>query len=272
MAKTAHREKVTKYTSLILVSDETKDPVTLKFRSSILKILIGAGITVLVLIVLGAATYWKVAEVALDYSNLEEENFKLRKGLEQIEKIKETVNQVQQYEKKLRGSMEGYVSLNEYSDTDTAQFNEVDFAKLNIQKKKTIFNNIPSLMPVEGFVARGFESSSVLADPHLGVDIAAASGSPIKAPADGVVIFSGWTNEAGYMLIINHGYGFLTVYKHNERNIVTRLERIIKGQVIALLGDTGEISSGPHLHFEVWRDGEPVEPGIYIGYGNKEKS
>lgn len=272
MGRKAHRDKITKYTSLIIVSDETREPLNLKFRSSILRVLIGVAVIVFVLIILGAATYWKVAEIALDYSNLEEENFKLRKGLEQIDKIKETVGQVQQYEKQLRGSMEGYLSVNELSETDTALFMEMEFAKLNIQKKKTIFNNIPSLMPVEGFIARGFETTSLLTDPHLGFDIAAASGSPIKAPANGVVVFAGWTNEAGYMLIINHGYGFLTIYKHNERNLVTRLERVIKGQVIALLGDTGEISSGPHLHFELWRDGEPVEPGIYIGYGKNQKS
>ena len=272
MGKAAHREKENRYTSIIVVPDETKDPITLKFRSYILYLLIGTGIGIAVLIIFGAATYWKVASVALDYSRLEEENFKLRKGLEQIDKIRETVGKVQQYEKKLRSSMEGYVSIDKIKESDTTQFKGLEFGSLSIQTRKTLFTNIPSILPVEGFIARGFETSAVLNDPHTAIDIAAPVGTPIKAPADGIILFSGWTNEAGYMLIIDHGYGFLSIYKHNERNLVTRLERVVKGQVIALLGNTGKISSGPHLHFEIWRDGEPVDPAIYVGYGKNIKS
>jgi murein DD-endopeptidase MepM/ murein hydrolase activator NlpD len=272
MGKTAHREKVIRYASFVIIMDEKKAPLTIRLRYSIITALIAAGITIMVLIILGASTYWKVAELAIDYTSLEEENFKLRKGLEQIEKIKETLSQVQNYEKQLRGSMEGYVSVAEVSEADTAQLKNLEFPGLNLQKKKTIFSNIPSLMPVEGFTARGFDASAVLKDPHLGIDIAAATGSPIRAPADGTVIFSGWTNDAGYMLIIEHGFGFITIYKHNDRNLVTYLEKVERGQVIALLGNTGEITSGPHLHFEIWRNGKPVNPVIYIGYGTNNKT
>jgi len=266
----AHRKRETKYYNFLIVPDGRHDPISFKLRRFFILAVFGLAITVFALIIAGALSYWKVAEVALDYSRLEEENFKLVKSLQQIEKLEEDLGRVQQYEKKLRGSLDGYISINESANTDSTSTEKLDFDEMSIQEKRTIFNSIPSILPVEGFIARGFEANAILSNPHLGLDIVAPTGTPIKAVADGVILFSGWTTDGGNILIIEHDYGFVSVYKHNERNLVSQLEKVEKGQVIALLGNTGKITSGPHLHLEIWQNGLPVDPAPYIGTGTNK--
>ena len=100
-------------------------------------------------------------------------------------------------------------------------------------------------------------------DGHLGIDIAAASGTPVRAAADGIVMSAGWKDDLGNEIIIVHGNGFTTVYGHNKLLYITNREFVEKGQVIALLGNSGE-STGPHLHFEIWKNLQPVNPRNYI--------
>jgi murein DD-endopeptidase MepM/ murein hydrolase activator NlpD len=98
---------------------------------------------------------------------------------------------------------------------------------------------------------------------HEGIDIAAASGSPVRAVADGVVRSSAWNGGYGNTVIIDHGDGARTLYAHNSRLDVRPGERVSAGQVIARVGSTGD-STGPHLHFEVEVDGEKVDPRPWL--------
>lgn len=116
--------------------------------------------------------------------------------------------------------------------------------------------DLPLLLPVEGFISQEFD----LSRQHLGIDIASKRGSPVQAPADGYVIYTGWTYEDGNTLVIAHGSGFLTVYKHNQDLLKTIASPVRRGEAIALLGTSGRTSQGPHLHFEVWKDGIPRDP------------
>jgi murein DD-endopeptidase MepM/ murein hydrolase activator NlpD len=96
---------------------------------------------------------------------------------------------------------------------------------------------------------------------HKGMDIAAPSGTPVKAVAPGTVIFSGWRNGYGNTVIIEHTDGMTTVYAHHERNLVTEGASVDQLTAIALSGSTGR-STGPHLHFEAWRSGENITPSF----------
>ena len=118
----------------------------------------------------------------------------------------------------------------------------------------------PIMFPANGYVTRGFEPDKG----HIGIDIAGKTGGSVLAAADGYVVFAGWTHLDGNIVIISHPGGFLTFYKHNQT--VTRSAGVFvrRGEPIATLGSTGETSAGPHLHFEVWKDGAPRDPSTYF--------
>ncbi len=116
--------------------------------------------------------------------------------------------------------------------------------------------------PVNGIIINKFN----LAEKHYGVDIAAAEESIVKAALDGTIIFSDWTTETGHTVIVQHGAGFITAYKHNS-SLLKSIGTFVKaGDPIAVTGNTGELSSGPHLHFELWHRGTPVDPEEYMTF------
>ncbi len=128
----------------------------------------------------------------------------------------------------------------------------------------SISDNIPSIAPIEGFVSQRMGNKfSIAQKKHGGIDIVAKEGAPIKASASGIIIFSGWTYEMGNLVIIHHGNGYFTHYGHNQINLKSQLDFVKKGEVIGLVGNTG-ISTGPHLHFEIWKNKESIDPLIYF--------
>ena len=132
------------------------------------------------------------------------------------------------------------------------------------KRQKTLFRSTPSTWPLRGWVTNEFQSAN---DPlrrrHLGLDIAAREGAPVMASGDGIVIFADWDQDLGWLVVVEHGYGFTTRYGHNSRLRVERGSRIRRGQIIALVGNTGR-SSAPHLHYEVWMNRSPVNPRLYL--------
>jgi murein DD-endopeptidase MepM/ murein hydrolase activator NlpD len=116
--------------------------------------------------------------------------------------------------------------------------------------------------PLKGMVVNKF------GDPrgHFGVDIVAGPGARVSAVMDGVVIFSGWTVETGYVIQLQHANNFISMYKHNERLLKTTGEHVKAGEAIAHVGNSGELTTGPHLHFELWHNGIPLDPQEYISF------
>ena len=106
---------------------------------------------------------------------------------------------------------------------------------------------------------------------HYAVDIVLEEDSPIKSIADGTVIFAEWTTETGYVIMVEHPYGLLSVYKHNNSLTRTQGDAVKAGEIIATAGNTGELSTGWHLHFELWVDGYPMNPTQFIDFGNASK-
>jgi murein DD-endopeptidase MepM/ murein hydrolase activator NlpD len=119
---------------------------------------------------------------------------------------------------------------------------------------------LPALPPVAGVASRGFSARGG----HFGVDFAAAEGSPVRAVGDGYVVFADWTHEGGYVIAVQHTDGYLSVYKHNARLLARVGDRVRSREALALSGNTGEITSGPHLHFELWRNGLAQDPRTYL--------
>lgn len=118
-----------------------------------------------------------------------------------------------------------------------------------------------SLMsPLEGLVSLAFNPEIK----HFGIDVLAPKGSPIKATSEGHVIMSGWNLETGHTIGIQHKGEFLSFYKHNLKNLKEEGDYVKAGEAIAIIGNSGTLSDGPHLHFELWYNGNPVNPEDYI--------
>lgn len=116
--------------------------------------------------------------------------------------------------------------------------------------------------PVKGTITEQYDSKAK----HYAVDVVTIKDSPVKAVADGTVIFAEWTAQTGYVTIIKHNNSFISVYKHNAMLTKEQGEIVKGGEVIATVGSTGELTTGPHLHFELWRDGFPVNPTSFIDF------
>lgn len=116
--------------------------------------------------------------------------------------------------------------------------------------------------PATGTITAHFD----VTDRHYAVDIAVNKGTPIKAVADGMIIFAEWTAETGHVVLIQHASGFISVYKHNASIHKKQGDLVVSGEVIASAGNTGELSTGPHLHFELWNEGYPVDPIKFIDF------
>jgi biotin carboxyl carrier protein len=114
---------------------------------------------------------------------------------------------------------------------------------------------------------KGMASHRFLASPnHFGVDINTKKDEPVKAILEGTVIFAGWTKEAGYMIQLQHTENLVSVYKHNTTNLKKEGDRVRAGDPIAIVGNSGEQTEGPHLHFELWHKGFPVDPQDFIQF------
>lgn len=116
--------------------------------------------------------------------------------------------------------------------------------------------------PLTGFISQNFDPNSK----HFAIDIVAKIGTPIKAIADGTVIFSGWTTETGYVILLKHTNNYTSVYKHNGNLLKQQGDFVKSGEVIASVGSSGELTTGPHLHFELWSNGYAVNPKNYIDF------
>lgn len=114
--------------------------------------------------------------------------------------------------------------------------------------------------PIRGLVTSSFNSSAE----HFGVDVAAAENEAIKATLDGTVVLASWTLETGYIIQIQHSNNLVSVYKHNSALLKKAGAFVKAGEPIAIIGSSGEQSTGPHLHFELWYNGSPVDPQDYI--------
>jgi murein DD-endopeptidase MepM/ murein hydrolase activator NlpD len=135
-------------------------------------------------------------------------------------------------------------------DTDTPKKNNVDFELNKMHIYCPLKGNVTNL-----FNARGY---------HYGVDIVSNLNEPILSVLDGTVIMAGWTLEAGYVILIQHGNNIISIYKHNSQLLKQMGDRVLAGEAIAIIGNTGELTTGPHLHFELWHNGKPLNPRDYI--------
>ncbi|MEZ5174558.1 MAG: M23 family metallopeptidase [Bacteroidia bacterium] len=139
------------------------------------------------------------------------------------------------------------------------EIEEQDRYNLSESRNNTSFSEISSyhfFTPMKGKVTSKFNP----ADRHYGVDVVAPKNEAVKSTLDGTVIFAGWTSETGHVIEVMHGNNLLSVYKHNSVLLKKEGEKVRAGEPIAITGNSGELSTSPHLHFELWFEGKPIDP------------
>lgn len=120
--------------------------------------------------------------------------------------------------------------------------------------------NFTFFTPVKGIITESFNPK----ENHYGVDIVGKKNEAIKATLDGTIVFATWTSETGYVIGIQHSNNLISLYKHNSVILKKNGNFVKAGEVIAIIGESGELTSGPHLHFELWFNGNPIDPENYM--------
>jgi len=160
-----------------------------------------------------------------------------------------------------------------YSNIQFSKMPEVETLKKEIEREERFNLTFPRLSepeglaglhffpPVKGIITAKFDTRTK----HFGVDIVTKPRSPVMAALDGTVIFTGWTMETGYVIQIQHSNNIITVYKHNAVLLKENGDYVRAGEAISVVGSSGEMyTSGPHLHFEIWYKGTPLDPEKHV--------
>ena len=242
--------------TILVIPDDDSETSSYSFSKIFIKIAIVFSLTIILAsiatVVKTVPNISKFDSLNKKYNILVKERLKVLELMESLEKL----NQMDQF---VRNSLGSELNFSEKPEI-------VDSALMLIPENHLISlsDNIPSLAPIEGFISKRMESAfSNVDNLHGGIDIVASEGTPIRATSSGVVVFSGWTYEMGNLIVLYHGDDYITHYGHNQQNIISRLDIVKKGDVIGYVGNTG-ISSGAHLHFEIWKGDKSIDPLIYF--------
>ena len=200
-----------------------------------------------------------------------------------IDSLEHTLNSKSAYFANLASILKGEISIEAVMQSDSIRpivldSTELgktslteDFIKRYEEESKYSLSSLPQTYsqtaitfyrPVKGIVSSSFN----IKEKHFGVDIAADSKESILATLDGRIIHAGFDPSAGYVIHLQHKNGYVSIYKHNAILLKKQGDFVKAGEAIALVGNTGNLSTGPHLHFELWNKGEPVNPEEYITF------
>ncbi|MFL5751937.1 MAG: M23 family metallopeptidase [Bacteroidia bacterium] len=271
-----------RYRLVVLNDDTFEEKFALRLTPLGLLVLIGSVTIVMTFLVISLVAFTSLREYIPGYGNSEESKQLLSlsartDSLENSMKAKDwfiqNLNNVLNGKtegkplKPLKDSTKNYSEINiKPSRQDSILRNEIenrDKYSLNISDKSKPVNSISSFFffsPVKGIVTTSFN----LKEEHYGVDVTAKENEFIKSTLDGTVVFAGWTNDDGYVIQVQHSNNLMSIYKHNS-SIAKKVGDYVKaGDPIAIIGNSGETSNGMHLHFELWYNGNPVNPQDYV--------
>ncbi|CAM1342802.1 MULTISPECIES: M23 family metallopeptidase [Tenacibaculum] len=276
------KQKLTdKYRLVILNEDTFQERFSLKL--SRLNVFVFSGVFSILLIVLTTLliAFTGIREYIPGYSSTALKRKATRLTYE-ADSLKNRLAIIESYTKALKPVLTGDIEPEKIdSITTEMQTIVVDETKLQATKQDSLFrekidnkdlfplyeggeNRIKNVFfsPLTGTISQPFD----LNEKHYAIDIVAQTGTPVKAVADGTVILAEWTAETGYVITIQHSNEFISVYKHNGTLLKEQGDVVKSGEAIASVGSTGELTTGPHLHFELWNNGFPVNPTNYIDF------
>lgn len=284
-----------RHSTIIIVPHAHGKVYKLQLSPVFLKVLAVAAVTLVVLSIVSLVASGSFLHQRAAYRSLQDENKQLKKG---NQRLSETVSQVQtrllQFERRAkalaiaagvpdllgpsaedaRGAVGSGGPLNRLAaepEKLVRRQEQLDDQLAKVERRLSeqalMLSHTPVVAPVVGVITDGFgpRIDPVTHKPafHDGLDISVAFGTVVTASADGVVVFADRDSGYGRMLKINHGYGYVTLYAHLDRFLVKEGAKVTRGQAIGKVGLSGR-TTGPHLHYEVWKDGEKQNPLHYI--------
>ncbi|WP_296146253.1 M23 family metallopeptidase [uncultured Flavobacterium sp.] len=276
------KKLLTKNRLVILNEDTFEEIFSLKLNLMNVFVVLTGGAILLIAITTYIIAFTPLREYIPGYasSKLKREATELALKSDSLEKsIKINNAYIESIKKVLAGDVE-VAKLNKDSIKAVELLNEdeVDFSpskedkklreevehedKYNVFEKAQTKVDLVLFPPVKGHITDKYSPKNK----HFAVDVALAKNTPIKSVANGTVIFADWTPSTGYVMIIRHGDGIISVYKHASALTKSQGDVVRSGEVIALAGSTGEESTGVHLHFELWKDGFPIDPTNFIDF------
>lgn len=275
------KEKLTfKYRFVVLNEDTFEERFSFKLNRLNAFILGGIFSVLLVTLTILFIVFTPLKEYIQGYSSTE-----LKKEASDLVYKVDSLNQVlsvndiyiENIQQVLKGEIKR-VSFNKDSVLNQFKIDEIDFApspvdsafriEVEQQDRYSVFeeatrnSDIVFTAPIKGEITENYNDR----EKHFAIDIAVEKDTPVKAVADGTVIFRGFTADTGYVIVIEHNQGFISVYKHNATIYKEQGDLVKSGEVIASAGSTGSLSTASHLHFELWNDGYPVNPANYINF------
>lgn len=275
------RKLTDKYRLVILNEDTFEERFSLKLSRLNVFVLGGVFSVLLIAITTVLIAFTPIKEYIPGYSSSKLKASAVKLTFE-ADSLKQKLAILENYTKALRPVLTGEITSEEVDSLQVeARQSVIDESQLNATKEDSLFrekvdrenrfaisNNSKSnvkivfFAPLKGNVSQGFDANSK----HFALDIVAKTGTPIKAVAEGTVIYSGWSAETGYTIILKHNKDFISVYKHNGNLLKQQGDFVKTGEVIASVGSTGELTTGPHLHFELWKGGYAINPTNFIDF------
>ena len=280
--KTSRIDKLLESFQLVVVNSKTLEKRTI-FSASRIKIILVSlfGFAVILSAVFLIIYFTPLKEYLRGYTSTELRASSLNNAikLDSLEVLYLIQNNYISSLKKLLAGEIDFEDLSKDSILEAYSTNDLDLVNINaedsilraIVEEEDKYNptniNINQLSVVLFKPANGGISSEFsLQEKHFGVDIALPENSAVSSVSEGRVLFAEWTSETGFVIIIEHLNGLTSVYKHNSSLSKTQGEYVRRGEVIGFSGNTGELTSGPHLHFELWFEGDPVDPLDFIEF------
>lgn len=261
--------------SFIIAPHGTGSAVTLNLSGRltvVLAIVVVAFVTGLAFV---GVTYTRLALLALETERLETENQLLRMENEKISEIEQEIARIDQVRRQIEawagilpGEMAEAASLDDLAIAPNVWPRRYTYALLKPYYLQRSGYPLGMLVPATGWISRRFIGEGTDKPIHPGIDIAASTGTPVRCAQDGLVSSAGWDDIYGNLIVVEHDDSLKTAYGHNDRILVKEGDHVVKGQVIATVGNTGR-STAPHLHFAVLKHGQPVDPELYVDFKTK---
>ncbi len=229
---------------------------------------------------IGTVYVFSMAVDTLEYVKMKE---KLHYYSSQFIELQSTITSLKKAETEFKKIFSAHSREQILENLDTSDSGSMDIEELKKQIKITMENigdikdylsqqrdlyvATPRGWPVDGHITSPYgqrdHPMTGGSEFHGGVDIAAEPGRPVRATADGIVSFAGWSGANGNLVVLEHGFGFSTFYAHNKKVEVTEGQKVKRGDIVGYIGSTGN-STGPHVHYEVWRNGRCINPQVYL--------